>query len=71
MYRMTFILVMLVAVTAVAQEVPDVAETEAAQSRQKTDEQQAEREAADVSPELFDPTEETPEDIPVEFPVDI
>ena len=62
---------MLVAVTAVAQEAPDVAETEAAQTRQQAAEQQAEEEAADVAPEFFDPTEEISEDYSIEFPVDI
>lgn len=71
MYRTTFILAMLVAVTAVAQEVSDVAETETAQARQETAEQQAEEKAADVAPEFFDPTEEISEDYSVEFPVDI
>lgn len=71
MYRTTFILPMLVAVTAVAQEVPGVAETEAAQARQETAEQQAEEKAADAAPEFFDPTEEISEDNSVKFPVDI
>ena len=71
MYRMTFILVMFAAVSAVAQEVPGGAEPDSVQAKQETAEQQTEEEAADVAPEFFDPTEEISEDHSVEFPVDI
>ena len=71
MYRMILFLVMLAAVTTGAQEVPDTAETEAAQARQETAERQAEEEVAEGVPEDFDPTEEISEDNPVPFPVDI
>ncbi|MCY4210088.1 MAG: hypothetical protein OXE97_03390 [Gammaproteobacteria bacterium] len=70
-YRMTSLLVLFAAVTAVAQEVPIGAEPNSAQAKQETAEQQDEEEAAQVAPEFFDPTEEVSEDYPVEFPIDI
>lgn len=71
MFRTAFVLAMLIAVTVVAQEAPDVAETEAAQVQKETVEQQVEEKAADDAPEFFDPTEEVSEDHSIDFPVDI
>lgn len=71
MYRMTFFLVMFAAVTAVAQDVPVVAEPDTAQVQQETGERAAEDEVAESAPETFNPTEEVSEDYSIEFPVDI
>ncbi len=70
-YRTALLLVLFAAVTAVAQEVPDGTEPNSAQAKQETTEQQDEEEAAQVAPELFDPTEEVSEDYSIDFPVDI
>ena len=72
-FRLFVVLAMFVAVTVTvtAEDTPVDAEPGSTQAQQETGEEQAKKEAADVVPEFFDPTEEVSEDYAIEFPVDI
>ena len=70
-FRWFVFLAVFVTATVAAQEAPVTDKPDTAQARQETVEQQAEKKAADVAPEFFNPTEEISEDYSIEFPVDI